>query len=428
MWLAACAGQRPTTSRVATEQPRAQSPRLTKEASPPSPSPSLRLRVGTSGDYAPFSHDGHGFDIDVAAALAQSLGAELEWVSFRWPELTDAARRGDFDVAMSGVTWRPARAIEGRLSRAVAAGGPCLLSTTTRHPPGRVAVNRGGILEAYARRSLRFSAIRAVDDNTALPQLLLAAEVDAIVTDSFELAHFRRPGWHERCEPRRDRKVYWITRVAPAGLAERIDAWIGSQEPLLARLRQRHFGEAAPRSDLQHLVDLLSRRLELMPAVAATKRARGLPVEDPRREQAVLASMRARAAERGVQLPGLDRLFVTQMELAKAVQRRVMLRAPTASAGVAAPASKAATPLEPVSAAAPQPLDLDQLRATLLVLGDRILDALLPAPGWASIETEDLGLLAPLLRPEELLQLRDALRGVQQGATAAARATAGMPK
>ena len=52
----------------------------------------LVLRVGTSGDYAPFSSAGEGrspsgFDIAVARAYAQERGLGLEFVSFRWPDL-----------------------------------------------------------------------------------------------------------------------------------------------------------------------------------------------------------------------------------------------------------------------------------------------------------------------------------------------------
>ena len=48
------------------------------------------LRVGTSGDYAPFSSTGEGsspagFDIAVARAYAQERGLGLEFVRFRWP-------------------------------------------------------------------------------------------------------------------------------------------------------------------------------------------------------------------------------------------------------------------------------------------------------------------------------------------------------
>src|SRR5438105_13152310 len=40
------------------------------------------LRIGTSGDYAPFSLRGKGFDVDVAEAMTRDLGFTIEWVSF----------------------------------------------------------------------------------------------------------------------------------------------------------------------------------------------------------------------------------------------------------------------------------------------------------------------------------------------------------
>ncbi|MGH7860287.1 MAG: transporter substrate-binding domain-containing protein, partial [Candidatus Binatia bacterium] len=78
------------------------------------------LRVGTSGDYPPFSAGGKGFDVEVAELLAADLGLRLEWVTFRWPELDERLAAGDFDVAMSGVTWRADRALVGWMTRAVA--------------------------------------------------------------------------------------------------------------------------------------------------------------------------------------------------------------------------------------------------------------------------------------------------------------------
>jgi hypothetical protein len=70
------------------------------------------IRVGTSGDYPPFSlraADGgwSGFDVEVARAYATARGRRLELVPFRWPELGTRLAAGDFDVAMSGVTVRP---------------------------------------------------------------------------------------------------------------------------------------------------------------------------------------------------------------------------------------------------------------------------------------------------------------------------------
>ena len=89
------------------------------------------LRVGTSGDYAPFSSgDGGsraGFDIAVARAYAEERGLGLEFVRFRWPDLVRDLAAGRFDVAMSGVTVQPRRSLAGRFSVPVVESGAVLL-------------------------------------------------------------------------------------------------------------------------------------------------------------------------------------------------------------------------------------------------------------------------------------------------------------
>ena len=67
------------------------------------------LRVGTTGDYAPFSYrtaEGAlaGIDIDLAQAFAESLGLKLELVETSWPTLTADLQRGAFDLALSGIS------------------------------------------------------------------------------------------------------------------------------------------------------------------------------------------------------------------------------------------------------------------------------------------------------------------------------------
>jgi len=95
-----------------------------------------RLRVGTSGDYAPFSlaaEDGarSGFDVEVARRYAKERGLEVEIVRFRWPELLRDLEADRFEVAMSGVTVVPRRSLAGRFSVPVVESGAVLL---TREP------------------------------------------------------------------------------------------------------------------------------------------------------------------------------------------------------------------------------------------------------------------------------------------------------
>ncbi len=348
------------------------------------------LRVGTSSDYPPFSHDGAGFDVEVAGRLARHLDARVEWVQFRWEELGRRVRAGDFDIAMSGVTWRPDRAVVGWMTRAVAAGGPCVVGTAD---PARVGVNRGGFLERWARGRFRNAQLVAVDDNLSLAPRFVAGELDAFVTDSFELPHVAQADWPSRCEPPLDRKVYWIAPQRAATLGPEIDAWLARRELELAALRALWLGAAAPRNDADHLIDLLARRLALMPAVAGWKRARSLAAEDLRREALVLDRAAGAGAARGLAAAGVRQLFRVQIDLAKRVQGRS--RAPAFE------------------------LDLDsELRPALGRLGERIVTALAAVAPLDAAALGD-GRLAPLerwLEPDELASLREALLAVRRDA------------
>jgi cyclohexadienyl dehydratase len=334
-----------------------------------------RLRVGTSGDYPPFSVGASGFDVDVARLFAANLGMEIDWVRFAWPELTDRVRAGHFDVVMSGVTWRPERDPAGWMSRAVAVGGPCVVGAAA---PSRIAVNRGGVLERFARDRFDERLLFVVDDNRSLPQRLMRGEVDAVVTDSFEKSAFPASA-PARCEPHRDRKVYWISPARAESLGPRLDQWLATNERRLEALRARHLGTPAPRDELDHLVDLVGRRLALMPAVVAAKRARGLPVEDPAQEERMLARV-------GQGSPALVPFFATQIALAKRVQER--------------------------ASEAPPSLDLErELRPALERLDGRIVGSLARNNG-AALDRSRLAILEGLLTVDELEGLERSLRTV----------------
>lgn len=349
------------------------------------------LRVGTSGDYPPFSivegvADEEtarlGFDIEVAERLASDLGFDLDFRPFDWPELAASMAADDFDLAMSGVTWRPGRAAVGWMSRAVAAGGPCVVSSAAApEPPRRVAVNRGGILERWTRERLGGdSEIIAVDDNLSLPGRLERDEVDAFVTDSFEVEHFGRDGWRRRCEPPIDRKVFWVApdRADQLGLA--VDRWIQRNEHWLEARRQEWFGRGQHRDELDHLLDLTARRLAFMQPVASWKSARGVPIEDLEREQAVLEAAERSAARFGLDPKPVRDWFALQIDLAKAVQRRAPEVAPT--------------------------LELEAIRPALIRLGERQVRSLRALRSQAgsglSVAGPDLQVLTPYLTAAEV--------------------------
>ena len=348
------------------------------------------LRVGTSGDYAPFSKDGEGFDVDVATRMAQRPRLSHRVGAVR------VARAAPSASPRTRSTWRWAASPSGRtaavvgyMSRAVASGGPCVLSA---RPPGRVAVNRGGVLERWARERFAAAQIRTRRrQRRACRGLLERGEVEAIVTDSFELPHFARAGWQSACEPPRDRKVYWVSPARAAELGPRIDAWLRRERDRSSRRCARAGSAGASHWTAGRAPDRPARAAAaLMPAVAAYKRAHGLPIDDPEREAAVLAAERLppRASA------GLER-------------RRACARcSPSRSRWPRRCSAATAAGVE---------LDLDHvLRPALSELGDCILAALAAcAHELPGLQPAQLDLLVPLLDESERARLLEALRGVR---------------
>lgn len=360
------------------------------------------LRIGTSGDYPPFSRfagpDSHalgpvrGFDVELAESLARDLEVGIEWVPFRWPELEARVAADAFDVVASGVTWRPERAVTGWMTRATVVGGPCVVGDPA---PARVAVNRGGVLERFARARFASAEIVALDDNLALGPALARRRVDAIVTDSFERTHLGVPtGVPFACEAKTDRKVLWIAPARAAELGPRLDAWLRTHEEEIDGMRARWLDGSAPRSESDHLLDLLARRLAYMPAVAAWKRERGVAIDDPAREAEVLDATRADARHAGLAPEPVAALFALQIEFGKRLQADAL------AASNAAPSDA---------------LDLGaQIRPELVRLGARIVETLGPlAPlNAGALEAADWKPLEAWLDPAERARLRAALLAI----------------
>ena len=305
---------------------------------PSRPAPDV-LRVGSSGDYAPFSMHNEvgweGFDVEVARRFAQDTGRRLELVEFRWPalELDLAANR--FDVAMSGVTMRPWRALVGSFARPIARVGAVVLAhpglaTTLAEldrPEHAIGVNAGGYLERVAHRLFRRAEIVPIADNRQVAEQLRTYTVAAVVSDELEAGMFRRmvPDAVLLGPLTNDRKAYLARDPA---LAEELDAWLraresdGSLPAFRARMLGAQWGmpHTALASDLDALLALIELRLAFMPAVAVAKEERGLPTTDPVQEAQVIARARERATLLGADPDQIAFLFETTMRAARDVQ------------------------------------------------------------------------------------------------------------
>jgi cyclohexadienyl dehydratase len=159
------------------------------------------LRIGTTGDYAPFSLESGGTlagaDIDMGLRLAAHLGVEPVFVRTSWPGLSDDLRHGRFDIAISGIGPTPERAALGSFSLPYHSGGKTLLARCADRarfdspedidqPGVRVIVNPGGTNERYVREHVSRAQVIVHPDNRGVFAEIAAGHADVMVTDDVE--------------------------------------------------------------------------------------------------------------------------------------------------------------------------------------------------------------------------------------------------
>ena len=132
------------------------------------------LRIGTTGDYAPFSFwadnqsTPRGSDIKRAESLAENLGVEPIFVKTSWPTLTQDLIAGNFDIIMSGVSVTQARKEFGHFSIPYHLGGKTAIARckdqdkfnsldAINKSSVRVIVNPGGTNENFVNGYLNLA-------------------------------------------------------------------------------------------------------------------------------------------------------------------------------------------------------------------------------------------------------------------------------
>jgi cyclohexadienyl dehydratase len=160
------------------------------------------LRVGTTGDYAPFSLESHdkvaGSDVELARLLAQRLAVAVVFVRTSWPSLLEDLHRDAFDLAIGGIAATPERRSVAALSVPYLTGGKTILARcadaarfhdlgAVDRPGVRVIVNRGGTNESFVRSQVHRAAIRVLDDNRTVFEEIVAGRADVMITDDTEV-------------------------------------------------------------------------------------------------------------------------------------------------------------------------------------------------------------------------------------------------
>lgn len=161
------------------------------------------LRVGTTGDFMPFSYkiDSNkiyaGLDIEMAKAFAKSLNVEVAFIETSWPTLMSDLMNGKFDIGMSGITITPERQTKAFFSTPVLSSGKAAITrdenslkynsiAKINKKNVRVIFNPGGTNEAFARANFPKARLILNDNNLDIFQKLVDGKADIMVTDAVE--------------------------------------------------------------------------------------------------------------------------------------------------------------------------------------------------------------------------------------------------
>jgi chorismate mutase-like protein len=308
------------------------------------------LRVGTTGDYPPFSfRDARtgryvGSDVEAAERLAARLGLRLALVPTTWQTLLADQAAGRFDLAMGGISITPERAAQAAFSVPYLRDGKTALARCADQwrfqrlaqidrPEVRLIENPGGTNERFARLRLPQATLRVHPDNVSVFDEILARRADVMITDAVEarLQQQLRPGLCA-VHPARPfdpaEKAYLLPRDPAVKGA--VDRWLRAE--LASRRSQRRLEHwlkypwpmgPGPVVTLARLID---ERLALMPEVARYKWNRHQAIEDLPREQALLESVRAQSVRYGLAPERATAFFAAQIEASKVIQRELFAR------------------------------------------------------------------------------------------------------
>lgn len=161
------------------------------------------LRICMTGDYKPFTlwrkdlFAFEGVDVEIGRKLAESLGAEAQFVATTWGTLMPDLLANRCDLVSGGVSVTMDRARQGFFSVPVQTDGKTPIvrcEDVSRYqtlsqidqPEVRVIVNPGGTNERFARAQIKHAQLKVFPDNVTIFDEILAKRADVMMTDAIE--------------------------------------------------------------------------------------------------------------------------------------------------------------------------------------------------------------------------------------------------
>lgn len=161
------------------------------------------LRVGTAGDYKPFTYLNpttqtfEGIDIDMAHHLGKALGVEIRFVKTSWPTLMKDFLEGKYDIGMGGISINLERQKKAFFSIPYLVDGKTPITRKENvakfqtladidQPGVRVIVNPGGTNERFVRAHIKKATVIVYNDNVTIFDQIVEGKADLMITDAIE--------------------------------------------------------------------------------------------------------------------------------------------------------------------------------------------------------------------------------------------------
>ncbi|MRW94599.1 gamma subclass chorismate mutase AroQ [Duganella sp. FT80W] len=310
------------------------------------------LRVGSTGDYKPFSYrpgGGEAFvgmDVELAGALAQAMGVRLQLVPTSWPTLMSDLGEDKFDLALSGVSVTAERQQQALFSLAYLHDGKTPITrcenvarfqtlAQINQPAVRLIVNPGGTNERFARAQAPRAQLSVYPDNVTIFGQIVDGAADLMMTDAIET----------RLQQRLHPQLCAVHPEAPFDMAEKAillprDAAL---KAYVDRWLQQRLDNGSVRQSMKRWLDFpwaleplrqaIDQRLLLAEAVARAKWNVQAAIEDLPREELVIAAAVRQGAALGLPEQWIRAVFRAQIEASKTVQRALYARWQAEGAG-----------------------------------------------------------------------------------------------
>lgn len=303
------------------------------------------LRVGTTGDYKPFSSrtgkgdDFVGLDIEMAGDLARALSVNVQIVPTSWPTLMQDFGENKFDIALGGVSITPERQKQGLFSVPYLRDGKTPITRCENvarfqtlaqidQPRVRLIVNPGGTNERFARSKAPSAQLTVYPDNVTIFDRIVTGAADLMITDAIE-ARLQQRLHPQLCAVHPDAPFDFAEKaiLLPRDVAFKayVDKWLhqliasGAMQRSIDRWLDFPWG-------LEPLRLAIDQRLLLAQAVARAKWNVQAPIEDLGREAQVIQAAVKEGTALGLSSAWIEAVFRAQIEASKTVQRELFAK------------------------------------------------------------------------------------------------------